>query len=160
MGNEVFGGEAEVVVEGGGEVGVGGEADSVGHFADVGSVADEQSGGLLESEGLDEDVGGNAVAFFHLAVEVDTADAHFVGKLLDGELAVVEVLLDGFADAAKEFVVGVLHDGHGHFVVEGGTTGLVAHFLPYLQHLADGRTEHDDVDRLFEVVVGLNVEAL
>ena len=119
MGNEVFWGEAEVVVEGGGEVGVGGEADSVGHFADVGSVADEQSGGLLESEGLDEDVGGDAVTFFHLAVEVDAADAHFVGKLLDGELAVVEVLLDGFADAAKEFVVGVLHDGHRHFVVEG-----------------------------------------
>ena len=114
---DVFGGRhAEMLAEDSGEVSQVGEAYGIGHLGDVDFLLLQQTCGLLQTDVADELAGGDARQLLHLAVELCAADAHLLRQHVDVEVAVGQVLVDGFHDALHQQLVVALHLGLLHAV--------------------------------------------
>ena len=85
-----------------------GESAGVHHLGDVHPLGGEQLGSLLQADVADKVVRRLTGELLHLTVEVDTADASFLGNHVDAEVGVAQILVDAVHDAVEELLIGRL----------------------------------------------------
>ena len=103
------GSNTEMFAEDGGEVGQIRESYRISHLRHIDFLLFQEPCSLFQSDVTDKLTGGDSRQFLHLTMQLYTADTHLLGQTLHIEIAVGDILIDGFHDTFHQHLVVAAH---------------------------------------------------